>query len=163
MDRQLTRLIHIYADCYEQLAISAVCVLRDTDSAYDALQNVMIQLLEKEGELPPLQNPTGFLFSCVRNEALNLLRRQRPLCPADPLILSVTRAAAADEKMERMETEEYVREKLHRYPAVMQDMFLDYSLEGCSPRELASLYALSPNVVSQRLRRMRMVFLRKYS
>ena len=70
----LKQLYYIYC---KQLFYLAKKYLKDTHLAEDAVQDVFIKLWLKRGKLDPEQCIKSFLFTCLKNHVLNMIRNQK--------------------------------------------------------------------------------------
>lgn len=55
----------------------AKSILIDEDEAYDLVQEVMMRLWQKRGELLNISNIEAFAMRCVRNDAMNKVKRAK--------------------------------------------------------------------------------------
>jgi RNA polymerase sigma factor (sigma-70 family) len=72
-------LAQLYTDHCASLTRYARSLNRSEDQAADVVQDVFARLAEKRAVLERQRNPLAFLFSSVRNHALNRMRGERAL------------------------------------------------------------------------------------
>ena len=121
------------------------------DQVDDVLQVVAEKLLKNPP--PPARNLRAFLFSTVRNAAIDTIRsesrrdeRQRGYGLA---------AATATDPLEDIIESEQVLDRLNaavkELPLLTQSVFLDHYVLGYSQREIAASYKLHVSTIEKRL------------
>lgn len=55
----------------------AKSILRDDENATDLVQEVMLKLWQQKEKLEKIKNREAFAMRCIRNEALNMLKRTK--------------------------------------------------------------------------------------
>jgi len=134
---------------YEQhaqaLYVYAVALTRSAEAAEDAAHDAICGVL-KRGRLPSELRP--YVFRCVRNAALDRLRRERPQEPVEVLDLE----AAASDHFDAVLCRQVERLVLE-LPSDEMEVVVLHLLDGLTFREIALAKAASPNTVASWYRR----------
>lgn len=135
-DRDLfTRL---YTENVSLMTSCAKRILNDWAEAEDAVQDVFVNLMESPEQIRriPEENRKAFLVICVRNRALNILKKKKPVLELE--------AAEAIESTGYLEPEEpdrltLLKEEMAKLPAEQQEILgLHYYL-GLTFEEIGAL------------------------
>jgi RNA polymerase sigma factor (sigma-70 family) len=130
----------------------------------DLLQEVLLELVEAQRLLKPIDYVTGWLFRVARNRITDLFRKKRPENFSD--------AAVADEDGELLRMEDLLpsadagpeaalarrmlldemEHALGELPAEQRDVFVAHELEGRSFKELSAESGVSVNTLLSRKR-----------
>jgi RNA polymerase sigma-70 factor, ECF subfamily len=75
----------LYGSCFDKLARYAVSITRDRDAAHDLVQETFLRFIEAHRAGADIPNPEAWMYSVVRNLALDRLRQARETrVPAQP-------------------------------------------------------------------------------
>ena len=66
----------IYNEYFGRMCITAFGIVNDSDVAYDIASNVILKLLELRHGISDIENPVGYMFRMVHNEAINYVKRK---------------------------------------------------------------------------------------
>lgn len=61
----------IYEEYFGKMCVTAFGIVKERDSAYDIASNVILKLLEMKYCVLKIDNPVGYMFRMVHNEAIN--------------------------------------------------------------------------------------------
>lgn len=112
-------------------------------SAEDVVQTALMRLLESS---EPIHNPVGYLFSSVRNTAIDCLRRRKQ-STADPAVL------AAPENAECLIAPARLNLALESLHPEQRETILLKIYGGLTFADIAELLECSPNTVASWYRR----------
>lgn len=66
----------IYDEYFGKMCATAFSVVRNADAAYDIASNVILKLLELRRGISDIENPVGYMFRMVHNEAVNYVAKK---------------------------------------------------------------------------------------
>lgn len=125
-------------------------LLKDEDGAQDAMQDVFVEVLRRQGQLQ-VDSPSSFLYRTATNVCLNRMRSRRRK-PTDNDLDLLERIAVAPEA----ESDSIVRGLLDRIfgqePASTRTMAVMHLVDGMTLAEVAEVHNLSESGVRKRLR-----------
>lgn len=70
---------NVFEKYYQPLCHLSLHYLEDEDEAMDVVQDTFLKLWERREELNPNSNLTNFLFTLVKNNCLNIIKRKQVL------------------------------------------------------------------------------------
>jgi RNA polymerase sigma-70 factor, ECF subfamily len=154
--------------CAERLAEQGVCALgglydvtasrlvryastltRQRDDAEDAVQAALVRIALKPGLLAKARYPWAYLLKITRNEALNIVRRRRPmrsLTRPDARIWSDAPAHGEGE------IHQLVRLALRKLPSTQAEVVVLKIWEEMTFAEVGDILGQSPNTAASRYR-----------
>ena len=152
---------------YERVALSiAYSVLGDAGEAGDAVQEGFLRAWHRLGDLQEPERFGGWLCGIVRNFALDVRRRTRPI----PLSAAGVDAGAGDdqparphlriapepgEELDRQESRQQVNAALESLDETSRTAVILRYYEGMSSKEIGDHLGLAPSAVDMRLSRAR--------
>ena len=147
-----TRLAEQLAREYRN-AILAVCLAHTHDhhDAEDCVQETLLKLLDKVGELRDLAHARAWLCQIARRVCIDRARRQTPMQP-----LADTAAACPPAQTTAPERAARLHAALARLPAEYREVLALYYLDGRDSAQVAAALELTPAAVRQRLVRGRL-------
>ncbi len=124
-------------------------LVRRREDAEDAVQAALVRLTRNPQTLAAVQFPWAYLLRMVRNEALRILARRRPVLALwDDLAGRVTGPNA----VELAERDAEVQTALRRLPADQAEVVVLKIWEGMTFQEIATVTGESLNTVASRYR-----------
>ena len=153
----------IYTKWRERCLAFAKSYLHDTETAGDVVSDVMIQLWQKIINEEEIENYGAYLFTLVKNECLNVLRRKERALIANQVL-----GSAAQRELELRISSlqsfdpEYIfsneilliyHRTLESLPAQTRKIFLLSRQEGLPGKKIASLCGLSVKGVDYHIAR----------
>lgn len=78
----------LYRQYYVKMYSIAFSILKNESDSRDAVHNVIVKLLSIKTENCPKTNEEGWLYSVIKNEALDLLKKNSALLPLDESFVS---------------------------------------------------------------------------
>ncbi len=75
----------LYEDFYDKIFGMAYVVKKNEKLCEDAVQNLVIKLLTMDEKLFPLKNPTAWLFSVIKNQVRDLVKKESDAISIDDL------------------------------------------------------------------------------
>lgn len=135
----------LYEQHAQALYVYALALTRSVEAAEDAVHDAICGVLRR-GRLPSELRP--YVFRCVRNAALDRLRRSRPQEPVEVLDLEAAAGGQFDVVLGR-QVERFVLE----LPTDEMEVVVLHLLDGLTFREIALAKAASPNTVASWYRR----------
>lgn len=128
-------------------------MLKNEDSATDAMQDVFVQLIKKQNVLT-MDAPSSLLYTIATNTCLNIIRKNKktPECKSDEILNII----AGYDDPERVVLTNIFLEKLFlsEKPSTKTIAILHY-VDGLTLEETAKYVDLSVSGVRKRLRRLR--------
>jgi len=154
--------------CAEKLARDGVCALggvydvtasrliryattltRHRDDAEDALQAALVRIALRPRVLAEARYPWAYLLKITRNEALNIVRRRKPMrrLREEALSWSDYISVHGDDDVHR-----HVRRALRKLPTAQAEVVLLKIWEGMTFAEIGEILGQSPNTAASRYR-----------
>ncbi len=127
-------------------------LLGDDEKAWDAMQDVFVQLLRNEDRLDATA-PSSLLYRIATNVCLNRLRSQsrRPEDPADALIDEIARVAADEPRSQARLTLDRLLGRAGESQSTAA-MAVMHWVDGMTHEEVAREFGMSVSGVRKRLR-----------
>ena len=142
----LTRLYDVAAP---RLLRYAETLTRNRADAEDAMQSALVKVTRKPKQLANADKPWAYLVRVVRNEALRVIGRRKPIASLASL-LQVWRPV--DCPLEQQESREKVQQAVARLPAEQAEVVVLKIWEQFTFAEIAELIHESPNTAASRYR-----------
>lgn len=166
-DRQeFARLVNLYAGPIYRLALK---MLNSPQDAEDVLQNTFLKALQSIGSFEGRSSLSTWLYRIAANEALMLLRRQRPevaLSDAQPdddeneddyVPREFTDwCCLPEEEFLTAESRQALEDAVQKLPETLRVVFVLRDIEGLSIEETSRVLGLSEAAVKTRLLRARL-------
>lgn len=142
----LTRLYDLTAP---RLLRYAETLTRNRADAEDALQSALVKVARKPKQLAKADKPWAYLVRMVRNEALKVIGRRRPISSLASL-LQAWRPVECP--LEQQESREKVQQAVSKLPAEQAEVVVLKIWEQFTFAEIAELIGESPNTAASRYR-----------
>jgi len=125
-------------------------ILKDEDTAYDAMQDVFIKLLQNRNRLKG-DYPSSLLYRMATNISLNMIRdgRSIPVSPDDSVIANIAHADDAHERFVMNDFLDFIFRNEHESTRTMA--YLHY-VDGMTYEQVAAETGFSVSGVRKRLR-----------
>jgi len=125
-------------------------ILRDEDSAYDAMQEVFVKLITNKDKIKGIF-PSSLLYRIATNTCLNMIRsgRSTSVSPDDTLIANI---AHHDDANDRMILGDFIDFVFKDELSSTRDMAYMHYVENFTYEEVSELVGLSVSGVRKRLR-----------
>ncbi len=124
-------------------------LVRRREDAEDAVQAALVRLTRSPQVLAAVQFPWAYLLRMVRNEALRILARRRPVLA---LWDDLTGRTTGPNAVELAERDAEVQTALRRLPADQAEVVILKIWEGMTFQEIATVTGESLNTVASRYR-----------
>lgn len=149
-------LIGVFADNYNRLAKIAIRVVGDKDTSLDVLQDVALILLRKEYRLKDIDSPIAFLTTCVKNTAVNYIRKASKTVLFDPVVMGEVHGDHnSSAKIDYIEWVETLNKYLASYSPELREAFIKHYVEGYPLSMVGKELGMTTNALSQQFKRMR--------
>lgn len=138
---------------YTSLSLFALRYLPDEDRASDIVQSVFVTLWEQRQSAPPA-NLRAYLYTAVRNAALNALKHDKVHRAYEAEQLATTTElsdTATDAAIEAAETQAAIAAALQQLPPKQREIFMLSRFECLSNQEIADQLALSKRTVETQI------------
>jgi RNA polymerase sigma-70 factor (ECF subfamily) len=142
----LTRLYDVAAP---RLLRYAETLTRNRADAEDAMQSALVKVARKPKQLANADKPWAYLVRVVRNEALKVIGRRKPIASLASL-LQAWRPVECP--LEQQESREKVQEAVAKLPAEQAEVVVLKIWEQFTFAEIADLIDESPNTAASRYR-----------
>ena len=147
---QFNRQILSVSDRLFRLAKS---ILRNTEAAQDAVQDLNMKLWEKRSALNDVENVPAFLLRSMRNLCLDSIRQQRE---GDELPIELEFAEPnPHQQVEQKDLVTRIRSMIDDLPELQRTIIRMRDVEGMDLSEIAYITSLTENAVSVNLSRAR--------
>ncbi len=140
---------HLFDCAAPRMLRYGLTLVRRREDAEDAVQAALVRLTRSPQVLSAVQWPWAYLLRMVRNEALRILARRRPVIALwDDLAGRITGPNA----VELAERDAEVQTALRRLPADQAEVVVLKIWEGMTFQEIADVTGESLNTVASRYR-----------
>lgn len=161
---EFARLVDAYSTQIYRLALK---MLGDEQDAEDVLQNTFMKALQSIGNFEGRSSLSTWLYRIAVNEALMLLRRQKPTVPVamdyeddEDELQHPTQftdwCCLPEEELLSAESKGHLDKAIRRLPEKLRVVFLLRDIEGLSIRETSETLGLTETAVKTRLLRARL-------
>lgn len=147
-------MLSTFEKIYDQLVIRALSIVRERELALDILQDVALMLVEKQESLSNVDYQEAFLHTCVRNRAIDVLRKNSRSVPVNDAILAHF-GVSNEGGITRVENEQWLRTYLKALPAPLSEAFLEHVLDGARIRDIAQALHIPANTLARQFRRIK--------
>ncbi len=72
----ISALEQLYNNYFINISVTALSIMKNENDAYDVAMNVLMKLVEFQGDVSEINNPTAFLIAVTKNEARDVLRKK---------------------------------------------------------------------------------------
>lgn len=140
-----------FNDSFYRFALS---ILKDSDSAKDAVQDCLAKIWDKRQSLDSLDNPRAWAMKIVRNHCLDVIRSHRPLIDiADSP--AIAGGDTPDFDLLYQDQQRWFKETVDMLPVKQREIFHLREVEEMSYQEIADVLGLNLNEVKVSLHRAR--------
>lgn len=138
----------IYDVTAARLIRYATTLTRHRDDAEDAMQAVLVRIALRPGVLFAARHPWAYLLKMIRNEALNIVRRRKPMRPlAGQSAFSESVLPTASDDLHHS-----VRQALGKLPPAQAEVVILKIWEEMTFAEIGEVLGQSPNTAASRYR-----------
>lgn len=162
--KPVDRILKAYAEDLRPLLALARSVVCSAAEAEDVLQDVMIRIVSEPALCEKVRDPHAFLRTCVRNEAVDHVRRLGREAPTPEETLIMLRGGCAEEEYKRVEDLMWLRSYLGGVPPAEREAFIRVTLDGHTIVSAAKQLGIPPdtlrkrfNVIKKRMKRDRLL------
>lgn len=131
----------------------AKSILGDADEAKDAVQDLMLQLWEKQGTLDRVENIPAFVYRSLRNRCLDLLRKRKDTVSEMPDCIS--EAPDPYQATEDRDALRVVQSWIDTLPELQRTVLRLRDVDGMEIDEIVAIMEISSNAVRVNLSRAR--------
>ena len=131
----------------------AKSMLRHTEEAEDALQEVQLKLWEKHYELDTVENPEGFAMRTMRNLCLDKIRKVHDTSELNEELISKNKNPY--EQTELNDLTDRIKGLIDRLPEMQRSIIRMRDVEEMEISEIAYIMKLTENAVTVNLSRAR--------
>jgi RNA polymerase sigma-70 factor (ECF subfamily) len=146
----------LFRENRKRLQGAAKAVTKNSFDAEDAVQNVFLKLLERDG-VPAsyCRNPKAYLWQATHREALNIVRNQKSRRVSDDPIEAIEIAAPQEEPGADPSRVERLRRAMKQLDEGSKELLYLHYWQGRSQREIAAIKGWPKSTVDQTLKRIR--------
>jgi len=148
--KQFNNQVITLSDKFFRLAKS---ILRNTDSAQDAVQDLIVKLWEKRGNLNEVENMQAFTMRAMRNLCLDSIRQQHDEqeLPTETEYVELN----PHQQIEQKDMVRRVKILIDNLPELQRTIIRMRDVEGMEISEIAFVTSLTENAVTVNLSRAR--------
>jgi RNA polymerase sigma-70 factor (ECF subfamily) len=139
---------------YSRLLIAhAYKMLADQDEAGDIVQDVMLSLWQKRGQINQGMSLSGYLYTATRNRIFNTLSHRKVVGRYAESIISYMEGSHihADEQLREKELIVLLNNEIAALPAKMRQVFVLYKIEDLNYQEIALRLGISDKTAKQQV------------
>ncbi|WP_294082624.1 RNA polymerase sigma factor [Proteiniphilum sp. UBA5384] len=131
----------------------ALSILKDENSAKDALQELMMRLWEKREQLDVIANHQAFVLTSMRNLCLDIIRKTIPMqeIPAN----AEYNAPTPYQQTERTDMMNHIGRMIDSLPEMQRTILRMKDVEEMDLEEIARIMSMTENAVTVNLSRAR--------
>lgn len=139
----------VYYIYYKQLYAIAGKYLKDSQMAEDAVQEIFITLWLKRESLDPSKSLKNFLFTCLKNHVLNLIksRKRRILLAYEANEEKSDAGASLEDDLIYTEYNRIVEQGLEKLPQRRREIFELKAYQGLTNPQIAESLSITVNTV----------------
>lgn len=147
----------IFRNYYRQLFYYALKFVENDDDAHNLVQDVFTQVYEKELYKKPESDLRPYLYSSVRNSALNFIKHRKVVSmhavEAREMLKEMEREmlASGEKSLIEKETYEKIHQAIDELPDVQKEVVLLSRFEGLRNKEIAEKLDVPVRTVETRL------------
>ncbi len=141
----------IFRTYYPSLVGFADSILRDSASAEDTVQEVMLELWRRRSNIVLATSLRAYLFQSTRNRALNRIRHDRVAARLDPELATPTPMPTPDRVLSEGEMAARVREAVNELPDRCREVFRLSRVDGLRYAEIATTLCISVKTVEAQM------------
>lgn len=139
----IEELLTIYAENLRELRAAAFAVVGTAEEAEDVVQTVMTRFLTEPERCRSVGKTLPFLRACVRNEAVDYVRKQGRAVPTVAEAMNHRSSPAAEAELKEIENLLWVRSYVEKLSPEVREAFIRYVIDGCSMTALAKELGMS--------------------
>ncbi|MDC7232602.1 MAG: sigma-70 family RNA polymerase sigma factor [Spirochaetales bacterium] len=126
-------------------------LLKDEESALDAMQDVFVKVLNKQDSLKD-KYPSSLLYTIATNHCLNIIRREKRMTTGDEILDRIVSAEILEEQaVNRM----FLDQLFSSQKASTRTIAVLHYRDGLTLEETAEMTSMSVSGVRRRLRKLR--------
>lgn len=148
--KTIDKILLVYSDNIPRLIALARSIVCDASEAEDVMQDVLLRLLSNPKSCDKVKNPLAFLRTCIRNEAIDHVRKLGRSVPTQDEILNNMRGYASDSEMKHIEDLMWIRSYVDSLPQDMQKAFIAYAVDGYSIAEVSKQMGIPQDTLRKR-------------
>jgi RNA polymerase sigma-70 factor, ECF subfamily len=142
----------IFRAHYARLVTAALSILGDPDAAEEVVQDVMLELWRRRATVSIETTLVAYLYRATRNRALNVVRHNRVVQRAVPVIGGHTATpAVAEQDMREHEIDAAVRAAVSSLPERCRETFELSRVHGLKYTEIATVMGTSVKTVEAQM------------
>lgn len=146
-----------YAEIFERysplLVAHAYRILSDEEEAGDIVQDVMLNLWEKRGQINTNLPISGYLYKAVRNRIFNLMSHKKVIGRYEESMIAYMEGThvASDEQLREKELTAMLEKEIALLPEKMREVFVLYKMEELSYKDIAERLGISDKTAKQQV------------
>ena len=129
----------------------AARLTRDEDAAYDVVQDAFIRLWEHRAGLDPEQSVRAYLYTIVRNTALNRIAQEKRRRAHAEVLDAPSQPPAASDALDARELQDHIRAWIDELPPRRQEAFRLSRFDDLTHNEIARVMGLAPRTVTHHI------------
>lgn len=144
--KELSVFRQLFEDFYVPLCVFAQHYIDDKEDAADIVQECFVKVWQKKEDFCYLHQVKAFLYTSVRNGALNILEHRRVKADYRDEYLGKSEESFFKDQVVEEETYRILRQHIEKLPEQTRRVML-LALEGNSNTEIAELLAMTVGTV----------------
>ncbi len=139
---------------YEQLYRFALRFVRDPQESENLVQDVFVKLWVQRSELSITQNAKAYLYTSVKNQALNYIKRESKSSSFDNEISRFKEQSESPEE-DYIKDEQYIaiHKAIEELPNKCKQIYLMKRYDNLSYNEISEIQGISVNTVKTQMKR----------
>jgi RNA polymerase sigma-70 factor (ECF subfamily) len=141
----------VFIEHYPPLLNFAHKIIRDEDLAKDVVQNVFIKMFASRDNLTVLRDLKSYLFAAVRNECLNLIRKETRVREHHHEFAINADDKVFSDAIEEVESEHRIYKAIRELPPQTRRIFTMSRLDDKKNQEIATELGISIRTVETQI------------
>lgn len=140
---------------YKDLLKSAYIMLKDLDTAKEAVQLAFVGLWNNKENLDPQKSVKAYLGTATRTRALNLIKSKAHHSGVgdEPLVYQPAEHGDPERSLNRKEQAQQIKKAVDGLPPKCRNVFVLAKYEGHTHKEIAQMLDISPKTVEHQVAR----------
>ncbi len=151
----LEELIDVYSENYDELARTAIMIVKHREHAEDLMQELALKIMENPEQFAKAKTVVAYYKTCLANAARTRFKREKRVTLAEPEMLAEYYGWYHDMRLEHSEWMTDLENFLSTYPKHIRTAFKMRYLYGYQVDEIAAVLGVNRNALNQQFFRMR--------
>lgn len=140
--------IHLYLENFDGMFFLAFKMLKDKDHANSAVQEAFLNFWRRREFIDPDANPRGYLYRSLRNQALNIIRDNKPRIQEQYRLIKSNQQAYSTNLIFEKELQDIIIVAINKLPKRKRWIYKLKMFGGFTNEQIATKLGISSNTVN---------------